>query len=182
MLNMRFEGTDTALMVLCEEGENENFDTAFKRSYQNEFGFLLETNILVDDIKVGVVPLVLTPFELPRTQIWCSIATLQVRGIGKTFDTLGPSVFSELASLSPPPRPAPSSKIDSQYSVFFEGVGRVNDTPVYLLEKLDVGDKVEGPAMIVDGTQTIVVVPGAEVVAMTRHLVIYVDIDETLRE
>jgi len=58
----------------------------------------------------------------------------------------------------------------------------VNDTPVYLLDKLDVGDKVEGPAMIVDGTQTIVVVPGAEAVAMSRHLVIHVDIDETLQE
>ena len=50
---MRFEGTDTALMVLCEAGENEEFDIAFKRSYKNEFGFLLETSILVDDIKVG---------------------------------------------------------------------------------------------------------------------------------
>jgi len=62
MLNMRFEGTDTALMVLCEEGENENFDMAFKRSYKHEFGFLLETNILVDDIKVGCTA-VLIPFD-----------------------------------------------------------------------------------------------------------------------
>ena len=55
----------------------------------------------------------------------------------------------------------------------------MNDTPVYLLEKLDVGDKVAGPAMIVDGTQTIVIVPGAEAVAMSRHLVIHVNVDES---
>ena len=31
---------------------------------------------------------------------------------------------------------------------------------------------VEGPAMIIDDTQTIVVVPGAEAVLTSRHLVI----------
>lgn len=54
----------------------------------------------------------------------------------------------------------------------------MNDTPVYLLEKLDLGDKVAGPAMIVDGTQTIVVVPGTEAIALSRHLVIHVDTGE----
>ena len=56
MLNMRFEGTDTALMVLPNEKDgdgNEDFEAAFKRVYKAEFGFLLETKtIIVDDIKV----------------------------------------------------------------------------------------------------------------------------------
>ena len=55
MLNMRFEGTDTALMVLPtpQDGEGEDFEKAFKRVYRSEFGFLLETkSIIVDDIKV----------------------------------------------------------------------------------------------------------------------------------
>jgi 5-oxoprolinase (ATP-hydrolysing) len=54
MLNMRFEGTDTALMVRCaeDEKENEEFDRAFRREYKNEFGFLLEARIVVDDVKV----------------------------------------------------------------------------------------------------------------------------------
>lgn len=55
-LNMRFEGTDTALMVLPEtvDGDGkEDFEAAFKRVYMAEFGFLLETKtIMVDDIKV----------------------------------------------------------------------------------------------------------------------------------
>lgn len=57
MLNMRFEGTDTALMVLpnADDGDGkEDFEAAFKRIYKSEFGFLLETkSIIVDDIKAG---------------------------------------------------------------------------------------------------------------------------------
>lgn len=52
---MRFEGTDTALMVVPNEkdGEGEDFEAAFKRAYKTEFGFLLDTkSIVVDDIKV----------------------------------------------------------------------------------------------------------------------------------
>jgi 5-oxoprolinase (ATP-hydrolysing) len=56
MLNMRFEGTDTALMVLpdTKDGDGEeDFEAAFKRVYKSEFGFLLETkSVIVDDIKV----------------------------------------------------------------------------------------------------------------------------------
>lgn len=58
MLNMRFEGTDTALMVLPDGNDGdgqEDFEAAFKRVYKTEFGFLLETkSIIVDDIKVGL--------------------------------------------------------------------------------------------------------------------------------
>lgn len=53
---MRFEGTDTALMVLPGDGDGdgqEDFEAAFKRVYKTEFGFLLETkSIIVDDVKV----------------------------------------------------------------------------------------------------------------------------------
>ena len=61
---MRFEGTDTALMVVTdkkdgdddddkEELEEEDFEAAFKKLYKSEFGFLLDTkSIIVDDIKV----------------------------------------------------------------------------------------------------------------------------------
>ena len=76
-----------------------------------------------------------------------------MRGIGKTFDSLGPSVFSELRTLER--RPVDRSSAESPYSVYFDGVGRVDDTPVYLLDKLQVGDVVQGPAMIIDDTQTI---------------------------
>ena len=55
---MRFEGTDTALMVVTndneKDGDEEDFEAAFKRIYKSEFGFLLDTkSIIVDDVKVN---------------------------------------------------------------------------------------------------------------------------------
>ncbi|KAJ3786784.1 5-oxoprolinase [Lentinula aff. detonsa] len=171
MLNMRFEGTDTSLMVLPNpdeklEGENggEDFLKAFKRVYRAEFGFLLDgKTIIVDDIKV--------------------------RGIGKTFDTLGESVYSEVEHLrsSNAIKAVNSSyrsselsssmtkpeKADTTWSVYFdEPVGRVDNTPVFRLEKLEVGDEVLGPAMVIDDTQTVVVIPGAKAVVTSKHLYI----------
>ncbi|KZV65439.1 5-oxoprolinase [Peniophora sp. CONT] len=155
MLNMRFDGTDTALMVLPSvengevdaEGKEEDFEKAFKRAYKAEFGFVLESkNVVVDDIKV--------------------------RGTGKTFDSLGPSVFEELKSLQT--RLVGEDKVARRHSTYFdlkEG-GRVDDTPVYELDKLEIGEEVRGPAVVIDDTQTIVVVPGARAVVTRRHLVI----------
>lgn len=61
-MNMRFDGTDTALMVLptqeevLEGTEGEDFERAFKRAYRAEFGFLLEgKSVIVDDVKVSVL-------------------------------------------------------------------------------------------------------------------------------
>lgn len=62
MLNMRFEGTDTALMILPNDqdgDQKEDFEAAFKREYKSQFGFLLDAkSIIVDDIKVCVLPLI----------------------------------------------------------------------------------------------------------------------------
>ncbi|KAJ8517891.1 hypothetical protein ONZ45_g4997 [Pleurotus djamor] len=132
MLNMRFDGTDTALMVLPhpeKDDHEEDYEAAFKRLYKSEFGFLLEDKlIIVDDIKV--------------------------RGIGKTFDSLGESVYAEVAKLRT--NVVEKARSDSTYSVYFDKLGRVDDTPVFVLDHLQVGDSVEGPAMIIDDTQTIV--------------------------
>ena len=95
-----------------------------------------------------------------------------MRGVGKTFDSLGESVYSEVSRLYRRPVDPNSHKADSKSSVYFDKVGRVGDTPVYLLDKLDVGDEVTGPAMIIDDTQTIVIVPEAKAVLTSRHLFI----------
>ncbi|KAA1477041.1 5-oxoprolinase [Dentipellis sp. KUC8613] len=148
MLNMRFDGTDTALMILpsaTQPAEDEDFEAAFKRAYKEEFGFLLdEKRIVVDDVKV--------------------------RGIGKTFDSLGPSVFAELRTLQT--RPVARAKASMVHSVYFDGVGRVDDTPVFELGHLEIGEEVRGPAVIIDDTQTIVVIPGAKALLASRHLVV----------
>jgi 5-oxoprolinase (ATP-hydrolysing) len=97
----------------------------------------------------------------------------QVRGIGKTFDDLGPSVYAEVSKLETHPVDV-QTKADRtrKFSVYFDRVGRVDDTPVFLLDNLKVGDVVVGPAMIIDNTQTIVLVPGAKSVLTSKHLYI----------
>ncbi|KAF8338535.1 5-oxoprolinase [Amanita rubescens] len=138
--NMRFDGTDTALMVVPALGpqNEEDFESAFKKEYKTQFGFLLDTkNIIVDDIKV--------------------------RGTGKTFDTLGPSIYAELAELRA------SSQIRSASHRNPDSRG----TPVYVLNMLSVGTEVSGPAVVIDDTQTILVTPEARAVVTTRGLYEY---------
>jgi 5-oxoprolinase (ATP-hydrolysing) len=154
-LNMRFDGTDNAIMVLAPSAndgsgiqDETDFETAFKRSYKGEFGFLLEGKaVIVDDIKV--------------------------RGVGKTFDSLGESVYEELRRIQKNDTKEVLSKKDGEFSVYFgDRIGRVDNTPVYQLGKLDMGDVVHGPAILIDDTQTIVVVPKSEAVVTSRHLYI----------
>ncbi|TRM58146.1 Hydantoinase/oxoprolinase-domain-containing protein [Schizophyllum amplum] len=160
LLNMRFDGTDTALMVLGADARGEeavagieDFAAAFGRAYKSEFGFLLEGKaIVVDDVKV--------------------------RGIGTTYDTLGENVHIEakrLTSTEGAMRRVAKEDADTTHSVYFEKLGRVLDTPIYLLEKLRTGDEVAGPAVVIDDTQTIVLVPGARALVTSRHLWIEVE-------
>ncbi|KAI0251049.1 5-oxoprolinase [Lactifluus subvellereus] len=145
MLNMRFNGTDTALMVLPDAGENEDYLGAFRRAYKAEFGFLLEeAHVVVDDVKV--------------------------RGVGTTIDESGLSVFDELEQLQT--QVVEADRAATRHSVYFDKIGRVEDTPVFELGRLAVGNAVDGPAVVIDDTQTIVVVPGARAVVARRHLVI----------
>ncbi|MFZ9064531.1 MAG: hydantoinase B/oxoprolinase family protein [bacterium] len=52
-LNLRYRGTDTHLMI--REPENGNFAQSFRQTYLREYGFELEREILVDDLRVRVV-------------------------------------------------------------------------------------------------------------------------------
>ncbi|KAI0142218.1 hypothetical protein BJ166DRAFT_488329 [Pestalotiopsis sp. NC0098] len=52
-LNMRYRGSDTALMI--ERPEDGNFEAAFVDRHQREFGFVQHRDILVDDVRVRSV-------------------------------------------------------------------------------------------------------------------------------
>src|SRR5690554_3344592 len=57
-LNLRYHGTDTAIMTssTVEEGKHTDFRAIFEAQYKREFGFLLEgRNLLVDDVRISVV-------------------------------------------------------------------------------------------------------------------------------
>ena len=70
------------------------------------------------------------------------------------------------------PTIAHESKVHGRRSVYFEG-GRV-ETEIYKLEDLTVGDLVNGPAILADGTQTVVVPPGSSAILIETHVVINV--------
>ncbi|KAF4750019.1 hypothetical protein FOZ62_007481 [Perkinsus olseni] len=59
----------------------------------------------------------------------------------------------------PPPTEEYEAEHDEMASVYFEGIGRVEKTPVFLEANLKPGAVVRGPAIIVQSTGTIVVEP-----------------------
>jgi 5-oxoprolinase (ATP-hydrolysing) len=94
---------------------------------------------------------------------------VRARGIGKTFEGLEKTVDQQLKEI----KPKDLQKGDRVYAtrkVFFEG-GR-QDTAIYKLEDLSTGDRIKGPAIIADGTQTIVVTPDASALIIDTHVVI----------
>ncbi|EGP86823.1 unnamed protein product [Zymoseptoria tritici ST99CH_1A5] len=152
-LNMRYRGTESALMIVKpgkEESEKDfggdewAFGKAFVRQHEQEFGFTLpDRDIVIDDVRA--------------------------RGIGKTFEGLEKTVDQQLKEIKPKDL-GKDEKVYGKKSVYFEG-GR-QDTSVYKLEDLDVGDRIRGPAIIADGTQTIVVTPEATALVINTHVII----------
>ncbi|KAJ5990880.1 hypothetical protein N7522_011087 [Penicillium canescens] len=146
-LNMRYRGTESALMILKpskEEAFSDEwaFGEAFVRQHDQEFGFTLPgRDIIVDDVRV--------------------------RGIGKGFKASEKTVDQQIEESSPKDV---SSGEYRKSLVYFEG-GRL-ETPIYELDGLEVGDRVRGPAILADGTQTIVVTPGASALLTKTHVVI----------
>ncbi|MDI1489919.1 MAG: hypothetical protein OHK93_001118 [Ramalina farinacea] len=151
-LNMRYRGTESALMIVRpakEEadksfgGDDWAFGKAFEKQHEQEFGFTFpDREIIVDDIRA--------------------------RGIGKSFEGLEKTVDMQLKEITP--KDVADNKKHGSSKTYFEG-GR-QETPIYKLESLDVGDRIRGPAILADGTQTIVVTPGASALIAETHVVI----------
>lgn len=158
-LNMRYRGTESALMVV-KPGDEETkgdiggdewaFGKAFIKQHEQEFGFTLpDRDIIVDDIRA--------------------------RGIGKSFEGLEKTVDKQLKEISP--RDLGKEKRYRMAQVYFEGGRR--DTPIYKLEGLNIGDRVQGPAILADGTQTLVITPGATALIIETHVVINIGTGES---
>ncbi|KAI4835335.1 hypothetical protein E4T45_09979 [Aureobasidium sp. EXF-8846] len=150
---MRYRGTESALMIIKPskedaekkfDGDDWAFGKAFVEQHEQEFGFTLpDRDIIVDDVRA--------------------------RGIGKTFEGLEKTVDEQLKEVKPKDV-GKNEKIYGKSQVYFEG-GR-QETSIYKLEDLALGDRIRGPAIIADGTQTIVVTPGASALIIDTHVVI----------
>ncbi|CAO1613501.1 unnamed protein product [Sympodiomycopsis kandeliae] len=137
-LNLRYDGTDTALMTVKPEDGWDAVDQKFIKTYQQEFGFKLNKGIIADDVRV--------------------------KGIGKSTGDLGESVHAERVRINKENggyKEAAALKQAKRSSVYFDGQGRI-DTPVLRLDDLNAGEKLTGPAILIDGTQTITLEPNCE--------------------
>ncbi|KAI1165541.1 hydantoinase B/oxoprolinase [Nemania serpens] len=156
-LNMRYRGTESALMIIkpSEEdaksffdGDDWAFGKAFVKHHRYEFGFTLdERDIIVDDVRV--------------------------RGIGKSFRYQDKTVDQQLKEVKR--QSIGDKKAHGKSQVYFEGGRR--ETPIYKLEDLAVGDEIDGPAVLADGTQTIVVTPHAKALILQTHVIISLESD-----
>ncbi|SCV57831.1 related to P. aeruginosa hyuA and hyuB [Fusarium fujikuroi] len=142
-LSMRYQGSDTALMIE-HPGTLEGFGDAFKSRHFQEFGFVQPRNMVVDGVRV--------------------------RSVGMGADLKQTNPFEELSRVqsSPPATPITAS---GSTKVFFDNMGWV-DTDLYYLDHLTTGNRVKGPAMIVDKTQTIVLDPFSAAITLPEHMVL----------
>ncbi|PGH05604.1 hypothetical protein AJ79_06771 [Helicocarpus griseus UAMH5409] len=143
-LNLRYQGTDNLLMVL--EPNDGDFAAAFINEHHREFSFTFPgRNILVEDIRVrGVGKSLAVPEETPQAELNMTKPT-----------TIGPE------------------KQDDSTSVYFTDIGHTT-TPVFFLGNLKPEDRIQGPAMIIDKTQTIVVEPTATATILSKHVILEV--------
>lgn len=147
-LNMRYRGTESALMIVKPTDKDWNFGEAFVKHHRYEFGFNLDDrDIIIDDVRV--------------------------RGIGKSFSYQEKTVDQQLKEVKR--QDASGKQPYGTSQVYFEGGRR--DTPIYKLKDLAVGDEIQGPAMLADGTQTIVVTPKAKALILETHVIIDLERD-----
>lgn len=141
-LNLRYQGTDNLLMIL--DPEDGDFAEAFIREHKREFSFTFPGRpIVVEDVRVrGVGKSLSVPPEAPQAELKATKASY----IGVENQ-------------------------DDSTKVYFAGAGHVT-TPVYFLGNLQPGSRINGPAMIIDKTQTIVVEPHAKATILSRHVIL----------
>ncbi|CAN9213692.1 unnamed protein product [Alternaria alternata] len=141
-LNLRYEGSDTTFMV--SRPDQGSWDEAFVAEHKRQFSFVMPgRDILVENVRVR--------------------ATARSPSVEPEF-----VLEEQLTGCSP--SPVSTKKISDHVPVFFEN--RWTTSPLYHLTKLAKGDVVDGPAIILDNTQTIVVAPRSEATILERHVMI----------
>ncbi|PLB43363.1 hypothetical protein P170DRAFT_459786 [Aspergillus steynii IBT 23096] len=144
-LNMRYQGTETSIMVL--KPEDGDFKEEFKKAHLREFAFLFpdERPIFVDDVRV--------------------------RGIGASGGLGSEGLQLDAEMKNTHFAPVSTQIAERTTKIYFQGQG-ICATPVFLLQNLTPSVIVTGPAVIIDQTQTLVITPDAEAKILQSHVVI----------
>ena len=133
-LNLRYIGTNTSIMIEQPEAKDGKsietlYGEAFEEQHKLEFGFNFEARQILID-------------------------NIRVRSVGKK-QTIRPKAIEEAAEGEALPDPI----LTTQVYFEMEGKAQCLDSKVYNLETLKANMKLEGPAIILNKTSTIVVEP-----------------------
>ncbi|HEX6142218.1 MAG TPA: hydantoinase B/oxoprolinase family protein [Geminicoccaceae bacterium] len=151
-IHVRYSGTDTALEV--EAGTLDELRRRFEAEHRSRYGFIVEGRALqVEQVAVEAIGRMATVEEPEHPLDPHSDA-----------DPLEPATRVRMITAAAPHQPP-------------EAV----DTPVYQRDDLRAGDRVEGPAIIVESTTTVVVEPGWAASYTGRHHLV-LDRVEPLRQ
>ncbi|KAL7915569.1 putative 5-oxoprolinase [Trichoderma velutinum] len=146
-LNLRYQGTSTSLMTLQPQGGD--FMTAFCDQHLKEFSFTVPGRpVQVDDIRVRGVAV--DPLITENSRLAKDLAVAESQNL--MMD---------------------SSRASSTARVYFEELGRV-PTSIYKVEDLLPYHHIKGPAIILDNTQTLLVLPNTRATALDSKIIIKV--------
>ncbi|KAI1385577.1 Hydantoinase B/oxoprolinase-domain-containing protein [Hypoxylon trugodes] len=143
-LNLRYAGTDTNFMILSPV--DGDWRSALEKEHLRELSFIFpkDKKVHIDDVRV--------------------------RGVGKSTE-----VSQDNSKLVKELRLHAFSEVgdgeDRTTQTYF-AEGGLQDTKVFQLNTLTPSSIVAGPAIIIDNTQTIVVVPGSQARILTSHVVV----------
>ncbi|KAF3762591.1 putative 5-oxoprolinase [Cryphonectria parasitica EP155] len=142
-LNMRYRGSDTALMI--QKPEDGDFSQAFSDRHQREFGFgQPDRDILVDDVRV--------------------------RSIGKAVDIPGCSLYRDLEE-EDGFTVLDASSAKAMKKVYFGTTGWT-DTAIFHITNIPRRVKIMGPAVAIDATQTIIIEEDSVAIVLDDHIVL----------
>lgn len=128
--------------LMIQETDGSDFLTTFRNAHQQHFGFLPVDREVIID-------------------------DYRVRSIGHSMLDLPTPWPIELASFKTWTLP----KIKTTASVYFKSLGWYQ-TPIYELSNLTPGLRIPGPALIIDSSQTIVIIPEATASILSNFVVI----------
>ncbi|KAI0129706.1 Hydantoinase B/oxoprolinase-domain-containing protein [Xylariales sp. AK1849] len=145
-LNLRYAGSDTTFMI--PQPESGTWADAFVAEHKRQFSFVMPgRDILAENVRVR--------------------ATVRSSSIEPDF-----SLEKQIENLCPVA--VSKERVSDQVRVYFEGGW--TEAPLFSLSSLAKGDMIQGPAIILDETQTIVVAPTAKAVILDRHVVVELDL------
>ena len=139
---MGYKDSDTRISVM--QPEDNDFLKLFYEIHQKEFAFC--------DLKREVV-----------------VSDIRIRALGNTFRQDGErSAYSDYDKISKL-NVGKGCEITVTPVCFDEGT---YDSNVYELEKLPIGSRIRGPAILLDPTQTLLVTPDATATVLPRHVIL----------